>query len=89
MEKIKLTKRQAEVVGLMQDGWEFFTGLSEATNRQYFLVSKGYDKEQFNASVFSNLLSKGIIYQEMQHPFNWHLTELGESYNLNNKTGSK
>lgn len=78
-DKIKLSKRQLEIVKKMQDGWVLFTGISETTNNQYFFISKGFDKDYFNATVFKHLLEKEIIYQEYEHPFDYILTSIGES----------
>ena len=76
--EIKLTKRQREIVKKMQDGWGLFVGLSES-GRVYQHVSKGYENDYFNVSVWNALRANGLIDQEQSHPFNWELTKLGES----------
>lgn len=79
--EIKLTQKQKQVVRLMQEGWGLFIGNSETNGRQYYNVSKEFTRVYFNATVFSNLLSKGLIYQEQRH-FEYVLTEIGESIKL-------
>jgi hypothetical protein len=82
MNKIKLSKKQKEVVKLMQDGWILLVGQSETNGSVYQYVSKGYDRVDFNATVFYNLVGKGIVFQQQHHPFNYVLTSLGESIDI-------
>lgn len=81
-EKIKLTKRQKEIIEKCREGWMLFTGRSEATDRFFYGISKGYDNIWFNQTLWCNLFNKGLIHQQQSHPFNYELTELGETINL-------
>lgn len=76
---VKLTKRQKEIIKKVQDGWILFNGVSESTGRIYYGITKGFDNIYFNATVWYNLLEKKLIYQEVRRPYDYHLTELGES----------
>lgn len=84
--KISLTKKQKEVVELMQNGWILLVGQSETNGRVYQYISKGFDNIYMNATLFSNLISKGMVYQQQRHPFDWVLTDLGESIEFTSKT---
>lgn len=79
MEKVKLTPRQREIVKKMQDGWRLIIIRSDSTGSLIQYVSKGFENDFFNSTVFSALLSKGIIYQGYERPFEYILTKTGES----------
>lgn len=85
-EKIKLSSKQKEVISLIRDGHPMLIGMSETSGRNYYMVAStkngGFGNTYFNATVFSNLLSKGLIQQQLSHPFDWQLTELGETIKL-------
>jgi hypothetical protein len=80
---LKLTPKQKEIVKFMQDGYPLFTGISESNGRQYYMIggthNKGFGNTYFNTNVFGNLLSKKLIQQMKQHPYDWELTDLGDS----------
>lgn len=80
---VKVSKKQMEIIKYMQDGFPLLIGQSETTGRQYYMIASthnnGYGNTYFNAMVFTNLLYKGLIYQEMSPPFKYILTTLGKS----------
>lgn len=80
---MKLSKKQSEIINLMRDGWILLIGTSEITGRQYYMVTKGFDKVYFNVTVFSNLLDKKMIYQELSSPFDYLLTDVGRIAKIN------
>jgi len=86
MSNVKLTPKQKEVVKAMRDGHLLIMGQSEFSGKIYYMVAgtknNGYGNTYFNATVFSNLMKKEIIYQENAYPFNWKLTEIGETIKL-------
>lgn len=63
MSKKPLTKKQKEIINKMRDGWMLMMGQSETNGRIYQGITKGYDWVYFNATVFSNLINKGLVYQ--------------------------
>lgn len=84
--KIKLSPKQKEIIRYMRDGYPMLIGVSDTSGRNYYMVAgthnNGFDNTYFNVRVFSNLLKKGIVYQQFSHPFNWVLTDLGETIEL-------
>lgn len=82
---MKLTKKQKEIVRYMRDGLPLMIGVSEITGRNYYMIAsthdKGYGNTYFNATVFSNLLQKGIIYFDNRNP-EYILTPLGHIVKL-------
>lgn len=78
----KLTVKQKEIVKKMQSGWVLMVGQSETNSSIYQMVTKGFERIYFNSTVFSNLISKDMIYQQNHHPFDWVLTKKGEEINL-------
>lgn len=83
MEKIKLSAKQKEIVWLMQNGFPMMMGVDDFSGKHYYMIASthnnGFSNTYFNATVLGNLLDKKLIYQELSHPFEWILTELGES----------
>lgn len=79
---MKITKRQKEIVKLMQEGYPLIIGLSETTGQPYYMIASthnnGYGNTYFNATVFSNLLAKKLIYQYKDQ---YELTPDGENIN--------
>lgn len=80
--KIKLTAKQKQIISLMRNGYVFAMGQSEYNGRTYQLVTKDFDNVYFNATVFSNLLKKDLIFQESRHPYDYILTTLGKTIQL-------
>lgn len=58
----------------MQNGWILLVGTSDTTNGIYYQVTKGFQRDQFNARVFGRLLKDNLIHQDNKYPFNWILT---------------
>lgn len=89
---MKLTPKQDMIVSLLQDGYQMIIGLSETSGRPYYLIASthnnGYGSTYFNATVFSNLLSKELIHQSASS-HNWELTPLGENYKCKYKHNKK
>lgn len=80
--KIKLTKRQKEIIQKVRDGWVIIVGRSEDNGRIYQLVTKGYEDDRFNAQVWGALTKHELIDQQTSPPFNWELTPLGKTIEL-------
>lgn len=72
------------IVSLMQDGYTLYTGISETSGRQYFMIASthnnGFGNTYFRANVFDALISKDLIFQKLEYPFDWILTDIGENY---------
>lgn len=72
-EKAKLTKREKEIVNKLNDGWEIFVGVSDYNGTVYYNLSKDFDNDYIRSDVFSNLIEKGVIYQNARGNY-WELT---------------
>lgn len=81
---MKLTKKQIEIVFLMQNGYILLIGQSETSFRPYYMVSKGYTNVYFRSDTFARLMESDLIYQELSYPFNWLLTKKAKELVINN-----
>ena len=61
MKGAKITQRQIDIVFLMQNGYLMFVGQSETNGSIYYLVSKGYHNEYFNASTLVGSLKMTLF----------------------------
>lgn len=80
---LKLTAKQKLIVFYMQEGYSLMIGQSETSRSIYYMIAgthnKGYGNTYFRSDCFGGLLNKNLIRQQNRHPFDYILTELGES----------
>lgn len=72
----KLSPLQKKVVKCLQDDFVLIT------DNQIKGAMVGNSKGEFHISnrVFCNLIDKGLIYQQLQYPFNYILSIAGQNY---------
>ena len=75
-----LTKKQKEVVIDLQNGWSLVT--NNEVKGAWVSKSKADKEYHIDNGIFWRLVKKGLIYQQLSHPFNYVLTEQGKSIKL-------
>lgn len=72
---MKLTPKQNMIINCLQNGWELFTTIDSHTcwcgNRD--------GQFHFSSALFYRMVKLGLITQDLNPPFYYHLTKLGES----------
>ena len=71
--EIRLTKKENEIIYLVQNGYVFITG-----NDFGAFISMGYDNRKIRMDVWRSLLVKNLIFQNCNNHYQFDLTEKGK-----------
>ena len=72
---VKLTNKQAAVIYCLQNGWCLIT----SNESKGAWVAKDKFDFHINNGIFWRLVRKGLIAQQLGHPWDYVLTRLGET----------
>jgi len=71
---MKLSLKQNAVIYCMQNGWSLITD----RDNNYVVCYNKTHQFQFSLTIFWNLYKKGLIYQQINPPFEYVLTGEGK-----------
>ncbi len=77
--KLKLSKKQKEVMKDLRNGYELATN---SDTRGAEVCHKSGNQYHINNRVFWNLVDMGLIFQNIEERFQYTLTELGKTIEL-------